>query len=503
MPRSTLKALVAAVALATGMTAARNLRGQRETASPNSKALSKEATPQDGPPPVTSRPSALALVSGISIETGANGNIHVDVTTTRPVPYHFFSLGNPSRLVVDFAGTREGVRRQVFPADSNLLKRVRVGQWKAGHPSIVRVVADLSGHPQFQVISEPAGVRIKLERARRKTASLKIPAREGRAGVPAAELPSGRAQRALSGHPGRGFKLTVKGPSVAKKAQLRFGLVANHPHPQTTKPSRSALPPDHHASEIARVGAPVEPVPDHAPFALEPARPPQKMESQSPLATVSKIAIHPDRGGETLVDVATTRSVPYHFFQLGRPPRLVVDLHDARRGLLPYAYPVHSLVLRQVRVGQWRSQAPSVVRVVADLEGWPAFRVHPEAPGVRIDLTPREFVPRPIRNPFAYFSPRAIARRYQAGALAQNGAPPVATAPAPVTPPPNLSYLGYVLMQGSQVEAIIADHLEIHMVRQGDTIEGRYQILLITSHAVEINDLDNSQLFWLKVNPSQ
>jgi hypothetical protein len=500
MPRSTLKALVATVVLAAGM-AAGELWGQRESASSSPNALPITAPSHDSPGTATSHASAPALVSGISIEPGANGEIQVDVATSRPVPYHFFKLGSPSRLVVDFDGTREGVRRQVFPADFSLLKRVRVGQWKAGHTSIVRVVADLSGHPQFQVISQPSGVRIRLERAATDTTSSETFRREGSASVNAAEPPGRRAQPALPGRPRQSLRAMSKGMGLRTKAQLLVGSVAGHPRPSARKQPRAALRSDHLASKIGPAVAPVEPVPDHSPFAFEPSQRPQGVEGPGAFATVSKIAIHPDRDGKTLVEVATTRSVPYHFFQLGRPPRLVVDLDNARRGLLPDSYPVvHSLVLRQVRVGQWKSPTPAIVRVVADLEGWPAFHVHPEPPGVQIDLAPREFVPRPIRNPFAYFSPRTIARRYQARALAQNEPPPVA---AQLTPPPNLSYLGYVLMQGSQVEAIVADNLQIRMVRQGDTIEGRYQILLISSHAVEIIDLHNNQQFWLKVNPSE
>jgi hypothetical protein len=249
--------------------------------------------------------------------------------------------------------------------------------------------------------------------------------------------------------------------------------------------------------------SPVAPIPDHLPDASVSQGLLWERSHQNRLATVSNVSIHSNRGGATRVDVATTRSIPYHFFSLGRPPRLVLDLDDAQRGRLPSRYSVRSMALREIRVGQWKSLPSAVVRVVADLEGWPAFQVRPQVPGVRIDLIPREFVPRPIRNPFAYFSPGAIARRYPSRVMAQNGALPHATPAAPIAPPTNLSYLGYALMAGAPAEAIIGDGTQIRLLRQGDVFQGHYQILLITSHNVEIEDLDRNRAFWLKINPAE
>ncbi len=500
MRRSAFRAWTGGLALAVAVMTATSILGQAVAAHPRRTAriVGAEARPHSASR--KAQPIPLAVVSAIAIEPGHKGEIRVKVTATRLVPYHYFRLSDPARLVVDFDGAREGVSRQVFPAHSKLLKRVRVGQWKAGEPSIVRVVADLRGQPAFEVTRWPSGVRITLagEKLRRASSLEKyLPEQSQKATGPR----MGRVPQRIFKSPGRSFRPRFEPSRVAESAPPRMSSYLRR---LATKPARVRLPPARTAGERAQAVIPIEPVPDHAPSDLSQLYLARRASHPIPLATVSKIAIRTHRNGNTRVDVATTRRIPYHYFQLESPPRLVVDLRDAQRGWLRYAYPVDSPVLREVRVGQWKSPAPAIVRVVADLTGWPAFRVRSHTPGVRIDLTPREFIPRPIRNPFAYFNPTVGVQRYRA--LAQRMPPAVGAVPsvaAPFTPPTNLSYLGYVLMEGSHVEAIMADRLHVRFVRQGSILEGRYQVVMITSRAVEIEDLKRNQLFWIKINPSQ
>lgn len=114
-----------------------------------------------------------ARVSAVSIQTGANGEALVDVSTTRPTPYRVQQLANPARLVVDFEEARNGARR-IYPAHSALLKGVRVGQFRAESPAVVRVVADLVGNPAFDVHAYPGGVRILLK-ARTQPSQAAVP----------------------------------------------------------------------------------------------------------------------------------------------------------------------------------------------------------------------------------------------------------------------------------------------------------------------------------------
>ncbi|MGD0920294.1 MAG: type IV pilus secretin PilQ [Terriglobia bacterium] len=116
-----------------------------------------QALPRETPRVVT------ATVAGISIKAGPAGETFIDITTTRPTAYSVLHLANPSRLVLDLEGARNGTRQRAYSASSEVLKGVRVGQFREGNPSVVRVVADLIGVPVFDVHAQPGGVRVELK----------------------------------------------------------------------------------------------------------------------------------------------------------------------------------------------------------------------------------------------------------------------------------------------------------------------------------------------------
>jgi Flp pilus assembly secretin CpaC len=125
--------------------------------------------------------------------------------------------------------------------------------------------------------------------------------------------------------------------------------------------------------------------PGETPAASRPAT-----ESASPgPVRVSGVTIQSGQAGEIFVDVATSSPVHYRVLRLRHPQRLVVDLEGAQTTSLRGSYPSESPVLHRVRVGQFRSDDPAVVRIVADLHGNPAFNVHATSNGVRIELKPR------------------------------------------------------------------------------------------------------------------
>jgi len=105
----------------------------------------------------------IAEVSGVSINAGPAGEVFVDVATTRPTTYHVSQLENPRRLVVDLDQAHQSFRQKTFAAQSSLLSDVRVGQFREKNPSVVRVVADLSGNPIFDVHARTGGIRIELK----------------------------------------------------------------------------------------------------------------------------------------------------------------------------------------------------------------------------------------------------------------------------------------------------------------------------------------------------
>ena len=110
--------------------------------------------------------------------------------------------------------------------------------------------------------------------------------------------------------------------------------------------------------------------------------------SSGPLR-VSNVSVNKLQSGETCVDVSTSRSASYRVTALAGPARLVVDIDNARNTATQKSYAADTPVLKDVRIAQFSTKDPAVVRVVADLNGNPAFEVHASPTGVCIELRPR------------------------------------------------------------------------------------------------------------------
>ena len=151
----------------------RESAGLRLEVGQGSPASSAAATPQPAAPrPVLTAaitpsakpsPRGPVAVSGVSIKTGPAGETFVDIATTHPTAYNVLHLSDPARLVVDFEGARTATAQRVFAAHSDLVKGVRVGQFREANPAVARVVADLAGDPAFDVHAQPGGVRVELK----------------------------------------------------------------------------------------------------------------------------------------------------------------------------------------------------------------------------------------------------------------------------------------------------------------------------------------------------
>jgi Flp pilus assembly secretin CpaC len=175
------------------------------------------------------------------------------------------------------------------------------------------------------------------------------------------------------------------------------------------------------------------------------ARPTTETASSGPVR-VSGVTIQSGQAGATFVDVATSSPVPYRVLRLRNPQRLVVDLEGAQTTSLRGSYPSESPLLHRVRVGQFRSDDPAVVRIVADLHDNPAFEVHATSNGVRIELKPRNTMtaviptaqPASAQAPPTAPPPRVVSQPTPAQAQAP---PTQAMPPANLSAGPNVFYL--------------------------------------------------------------
>ena len=403
------------------------------------------------------------MVRGIAVHKGADGTVIIDVSVTGSVPYRTFQLSGPDRLVVDLNGAHESGLKGEYPAQSPLLKRVRTSQWK-NDPAVVRVVADVKGNPSFNVRKQASGIRIELKPRGENLAS------SHRSGV------AGTHRAADSGGPE--WRTAREGLSPNKVFQVhRFkDLSASLTAPAL--PSHDKLVP---------VGDPDLPQPHH-------------QEASTP-ARMSGISILPGSQGETTFDIVSSKSVPYHVFQLADPFRLVIDLKDARDASNRKVYPVNSPVLKRVRVGQWRPDDTSVVRVVADLEGYPIFDVHAQQPGIRIELRPRYVPGALMRNPFQFQEEPQRPRDGYRGTQANQAVTAGAGALAPDDAFSGLKVIGFIEKAGGGTQAVISHNSGVYLVPKGGTFENTFIVLAISADAVEVQNINTLKTTWITYSP--
>src|SRR5215468_1419300 len=103
--------------------------------------------------------ASAAVISSVAITQDqqraavrVEGAGHLDVHATR--------IGNPERLVLDFAGARLGVQKTSIPGVSAPVRAVRLGQFR---PDVARVVIDLTASTPYQIEHEGGAVVIYLE----------------------------------------------------------------------------------------------------------------------------------------------------------------------------------------------------------------------------------------------------------------------------------------------------------------------------------------------------
>jgi type IV pilus assembly protein PilQ len=104
-----------------------------------------------------------------------NGAVAVRITADGTMKYKAFRLENPSRLVIDLDGVKNGVAKNAVAVDDDVVKRVRVGQFQAA-PPVARVVIDLAHRTEYTVQEEGDALLVNFG----GTATAEAPAPETR-----------------------------------------------------------------------------------------------------------------------------------------------------------------------------------------------------------------------------------------------------------------------------------------------------------------------------------
>jgi type IV pilus secretin PilQ/predicted competence protein len=192
--------------------------------------------------------NAALEVSGISLEKGEAGETFVDVATTRSAAFRVLHLSSPARLVVDVEGARKATPRGMYHADSPLLKDVRVGQFRATGPAVVRVVVDLNGTPTCDVHAVPGGLRIELR-----------PHGMAKAAAPAAKQQATKPVEVAEGKAPRPATISLPKPETDNLKPIT-PQPAEAETPQFTKVDyQSTLPGRDNAQQVAAAPRPAPP----------------------------------------------------------------------------------------------------------------------------------------------------------------------------------------------------------------------------------------------------
>ena len=116
--------------------------------------------PKPAAPEKSTRSAAKAtqIVSVSQKETA--GQLAVEVQADGHMKYQDFFLGNPDRLVVDFADVVAKAPVRTIEVNQAPVKKVRLGQFSASSPKVARLVLDLSARTPYRIQDDGDSVKI-------------------------------------------------------------------------------------------------------------------------------------------------------------------------------------------------------------------------------------------------------------------------------------------------------------------------------------------------------
>ena len=104
---------------------------------------------------------AIARVSGISVARGQDG-LNVEISANAPITGKTMKLTGPDRLVIDIPNSVLRGHSRDIAVNSDGVKAVRAARYQSAPPA-TRIVVDLAGSRDFQLVPEGNKLLVKLE----------------------------------------------------------------------------------------------------------------------------------------------------------------------------------------------------------------------------------------------------------------------------------------------------------------------------------------------------
>jgi len=180
--------------------------------------------------------ASTAVISSVAI-TQDQQRATVRVEGVGNLDVHATRIGNPERLVLDFAGARLSVQKTSIPGVSAPVRAVRLGQFR---PDVARVVIDLTASAPYQIEHEGGAVVIYLQ-AVGQPANGTAPAKPSAVETTAKEIsPSANSPQA-NGQDEKSAKVAAPQFSLPSElTQPSAALATPSEKPETARPSGSA-----------------------------------------------------------------------------------------------------------------------------------------------------------------------------------------------------------------------------------------------------------------------
>ncbi len=217
-----------------------------------------ESRPTEVSDPGATQSMALAKaakkpsVSEILVTPKPAGDVTIDVAMTQPAKFRVYRFDHPDRLVVDVEGTTNAVPRKLIPVTSAIVKDVRVSQYRAEDPEVVRIVADLSGNPTFEARPSDGGIRLEVKP--RPTASSPVAAAAAsthETGVTRATAPEAASSHGTSASAGAALAAALKKEATENRATEPVAPT----HKKAGKPAVTPAPAATHNTPASLVSA--------------------------------------------------------------------------------------------------------------------------------------------------------------------------------------------------------------------------------------------------------